>query len=207
MRILLVLALTVVAFLAFKPDASKTMPKEAEPAVVRLHDLEGNFFCSGVVVGKKTLLTAAHCIDTMPKYEVAMEVRAADGKRTGVLAWVAGANGRADFAVVKGNFSRFNRQKHITDPKQIFLNLFNPKKKYMTCGYPWGGELFCMTVKNLGTYRFHISGKANLYPGMSGGPIIDEQGNVVAVNSAMYETFALFAPIVEIYAATRTKPE
>lgn len=173
-------------------------------SIVRLHTLEGQFFCSGVVVGRHTIFTAAHCVDGADQ----ISVRGEDGKPLGVVAKVAGANGRADFAILRGDFRRFAARPADIDPRSIMKDIQSNKRKIIACGYPWAGKLFCSTVTDRVVMNFQIAGEGSLWPGMSGGPVIDAAtGHVIGVNSAMSGSKMIFTPLVEIYAALDVSPE
>lgn len=211
MRLFSIVGVLLVAAL-FSIERPKTQEANSEPpvdtrsSVVRLHDMDGNFFCSGVVVSDKNVMTAAHCVDHLPPLDVSVSVRSFDGKQK-ALAWVRGAHSRADFAVLGGDFKSFRKQPHSVNPKVILDKAFKSKEPLVSCGYPYAGELLCLPVVKRGTFGFWITGDSNLYPGMSGGPVMDAStGTVIAVNSAMMGGYAILAPIVEIYAALRIKP-
>lgn len=196
------------AFLSYQPptETHAQVPEDARVSIVRLHDLDGNFFCSGVIVSDRRLLTAAHCVDSFEPKAVSIVVKSQDGEQR-AFAWVLGSKDRADYAILGGHFQKFKKQPHTTDPKQIVPIMHDQKRVLITCGYAWGGNLFCMPVKERGTYYFMFAGDANLYPGMSGGPVIDvKTGQVVAVNSAMLGPKAILAPIVNIYESLKVKP-
>lgn len=183
-------------------------------SIVRLHDPEtGAFFCSGVVVGNHTLLTAGHCtvgntlFGNAPGTVIA-EVRDASEEPTGIMATLAGASARADYAILEGDFTSFAVRGHDVTPFGILDNIENNARSIMACGYPYGGKLFCGAVTDRRMMGFSIAGHGYLYPGMSGGPVIDvATGKVIAVNSAVYESVVLLSPLIEIYAALHVTPE
>jgi S1-C subfamily serine protease len=182
-----------------------TPPKGKPLGIVRLHEVvSGHFVCTGFVIGKTTLFTAAHCIPL----EMTLEVRAADGKRTGIIAIAVGGNPRADLAIMRGRLKSFTPLLYTSDPKAILNNIEGSSRKITACGYPYGGSLLCVPVTNRRMYAFHIAGDGYLYPGMSGGPVFDEETKtVIALNSAVNETSILIAPLVEIYAACDVEAE
>ena len=189
-----------------QPVATSVATQKPLPmGIVRLHEMgSGRFTCSGFVVGKTTLITAAHCIPP----ELLLEVRAADGKRTGIVAMAVGGNARADLAIMRGRFKRFAPLQYSYDPKVVLNNIESNSKKLLACGFPYGGKLLCTPVTNRHMYAFHIAANGYLYPGMSGGPVIDEATNtVIALNSAVTENVILIAPLIEIYSACDVKPE
>lgn len=196
-----------------KQDVPEITSGTKRGSIVRLHDpKEGRFFCSGVIVGQATLLTANHCTSGMfaeaAPGDVIAEIRDADGQPTGILASFVAGNSRADFAILTGDFSSFAVRGHSADPHFILDNIESNGRSVMACGYPYGGKLMCSPVTDRHMMAFYIAGHGYLYPGMSGGPVVDvATGIVIGVNSAVTETNVLLAPLIEIYAALNVTPE
>ena len=197
-----------------KPAPPKELPKSRFPegslgSIVRLHDPEtGRFFCSGVVISKKMIVTAAHCVSTALEGEVVAEIRDQTKAKTRVYATLKASNQQSDVAIVRGNFKAFaTRNAHVT-AQSVLSNIENNGREIVTCGYPWSGDLVCIPMTNREQFAFQIQGDGYLYPGMSGGPVIDVlTGTVVGVNSAVYKDKILISPLVELYASLDTKPE
>lgn len=184
-------------------------------SIVRLHGVRGNFVCSGTVTSPNTIVTAAHCLagatmstlNPIPTFEI----RPSTEEPVGIIGYLGGYNGQADQAVLIGDFQLFDTRNVVTDPKTI-IKRFENGKNLMTCGYPYGGQLFCLPINNPKQFLFQFKATSYLFPGMSGGPVIDQEtGSILAVNTAVManredgDTFVILSPTVEIFASTDTK--
>lgn len=163
-------------------------------AVIQLHDYEqGRFYCSATVVSKNYAITAGHCIQG----ETPIKIFDKNAVDTGVVATPVRASSQMDYAVLSGDFGKFKFIKAELDVKQI-LKSFN-EGNLIACGYPMAGSLICLPVKDANQYIFYFRASGALYPGMSGGPVIDKNtGRLIGVNSAVYENGVLLAPIINL---------
>lgn len=206
----------VVAFSTFAFDFLGLFDRfrdESKPklgAIVRLHESEsGRFFCSGTVVASNTIVTAAHCvltyIDAGPFGQQVIlrkgiSVRTEDGKDLGIYAETAGAEPRSDQALLHGDFKDFDIKKLETDPAKIYKTFTNPDSRIQMCGYAYGGRLYCLLTQYKANYFFQMEMTGQIYPGTSGGPVIDlGTGKVIGVITAMKDDSSILSPTTNIY--------
>lgn len=173
--------------------------------LVRLEDTNGEFFCSGTVISNDYVLTAAHCLvdehGYMKKELNVVSMVNKDNQQSKVLSVAAGLNRRADYGLVKGDFSYFMKLKLQFSPlEEIGVN--GAVGRVMTCGFPWGvDEGVCYPAGNQMHRVLAQDAVAGiLYPGMSGGPVIDfGNGKVFAVNTAVSDGYIIVSPLVGLF--------
>lgn len=195
-------------------DASGMLSKLRAPrrpnSIVRLHDRKtGRFFCSGTVVSDDTIITAAHCVaqvedmgplGQMLKLDESVDIRAGNGVELGIYGVTVAADPRSDQAIIHGDFKQFDARRSITDPKKVFEIYIDPKADLQSCGYPYSGKLYCTPIHYVEPYNFQMAVKGQMYPGMSGGPIIDmNTGEIVGINTAMMGDVAIVSLTTNIY--------
>lgn len=216
----LLLGSATIVFLALVMNAPPMqVPNDSAPttetllnkmsAIVRLHDTStGKFFCSGVVISSKLIATAAHCVVQFSMFGSVsklseVNIRGADGKDLKLIAKVDGAHPGSDTAILSGDFSRFVSLPLVNNVKEDLSILLDNSKLLISCGYPWGAELYCVEFYSRSYYTFHVQGKSYLFPGMSGGPVIEvETGKVVALNRAVGGEFVYVSPTLGIFVNT-----
>lgn len=182
----------------------KALERQLDTSIVRLHDLQGRFFCSGVVISESRILTAAHCIlreslfgmEAVPK----VEIRTQSNSPRQLYATPEADNDREDIAILKGDFRGLQVRPIIVDSAKLNSIFMNPDSKIIACGYPAGGPLRCSHVDQVDRMLFFFSARGWLYPGMSGGPVFDGSGNVIAVNQAVTEIGRIIvSPLIELF--------
>ena len=155
--------------------------------------------CTGVVFSATMLVTARHCTDK--KYEV----RDRTNKPIGIIATRKAAAVSEDYAVYTGDFSSLGQSVIMTNTMELEDLVLSPSTaSIVLCGYPEGGPLACSPVynimNNVNQGGFSLSGTGFLFPGMSGGPVIDlHSRKVIAVNQGAWRNLVYLAPLVELY--------
>lgn len=172
------------------------------PSIIQIFEQDA-FVCTGIVVGPRYAITAAHCIDSNFFGVDASEVvvKSADLSISQSVK-VVGVNRRLDYALLNGDFSKYIGMPvavHVADALNIVMNR---ESKLVACGFPMGGQLLCAPFTFTDVNAFGYLGVSYLYPGMSGGPVIDMvTGVIVAVNTAQPDNLSFVSPLTEMWHA------
>lgn len=186
------------------------------PTVTDLHPLialyrknlsgEWIFHCSAMVVTNSYALTASHCLrdESGELTTEEIQVRTAElSLKNSLIVKAASMNPRADLGIVLGDFSQF--QKALV-ARRGFWNHDGP---YVNCGFPYGETPpVCIPFVPVTNHFFMIKGAGQLYPGMSGGPVIDTTMNeVVGLNLLADDGFVAVAPMIGFLGALQLELE
>jgi hypothetical protein len=116
-----------------------------------------------------------------------------NGKETNIIAIATYKENRRDYAFIRGNFSKFNKLKI----KRTFD--IKPGDILKACGFPGGAvPAVCVDFEAVGSYNFQYSGYSMFEPGISGGAIIDLDGEVVGIASNVSDEFSRIEPVFGI---------
>jgi V8-like Glu-specific endopeptidase len=152
-------------------------------------------------VSNTQALTAGHCVtyyDKSRKACVGSDITIVNsyGQDTGVRAKVdcySYTRGR-DFAVIEGNFKDFNKM-----PVKLSKENLEFGDDLVHCGFARGNRPpACSYGEYTGPNRFKLNSTAHIVPGMSGGPVIDENGVAVGINTNITNEGSQFASTIGI---------
>lgn len=164
-------------------------------SIVRLANPDGRSFCTGWVVDRRYAVTAAHCINKRGKIRLEpIKLFADTGEDTGITAQASDFDARMDLGLLVGDFSRIEPIR-VNFVSEGFPR--DPSIRYLACGFPLGQrKLFCSPFIPTDSHFFAIAGQGHLIPGMSGGPVINQDtGEVVGVNTAVYKDKSIVSPV------------
>lgn len=199
---------------AFKTNDITRNSEKKKEALIRLHedssDEQDRFFCSAFVVSDKYAITAAHClVDSKQKLKTTViKVHPMpDATKTTLPYYGAEAvaiNITSDLGLIRGDFKQFN--KILVDPTPS--GVFKAKGPLVTCGFPYGDTDLCTPFQPQGPAYNFIFGGGFIYPGMSGGPVIDLSTlTVIGVNSAITNGAVIIAPLIGLFNDAGVKVE
>jgi V8-like Glu-specific endopeptidase len=165
--------------------------------VVRLTNQAGQTFCTGVVVSPHTVITAGHCVVeeafglVLPRE---IYIRDVDSAPPGIVATIASLRPQMDTATLSGDFDAFEARGAITDIAKL-VEIAQSNAVFTSCGYPLGGQIFCSKQIYMGRLNFAWLMNGVLLPGMSGGPMMMDDGTVIAINDAVQDDFSIVVPL------------
>jgi hypothetical protein len=120
-------------------------------------------------------------------------------KDTGIEVEAVGLVNRMDMGLVMGDFSGFKKLSLDSPPKGF---LGRESSVFAACGFPMGDKELCIPQLVGPNIYFMVQVDRPVYPGMSGGPVIDlKDGTVVGIISSTERGGSLMAPIVSIWSA------
>lgn len=180
--------LTLILFIVLQASCITTQ-KPKEPSIVRLLSKDKRFMCSGTVVNSAAVLTADHCLD-------AAYIQSDSNRNIVVPILRKFGNPRLDIAIVIADVVQFASEDVEIAPGEIWGASYK-----RACGFPMGGEMYCVNFKRTNRKYFQFQCEVDAYPGMSGGPIFARwTGKVIGVVSAVDEQGELlWSPTTELW--------
>jgi S1-C subfamily serine protease len=176
-------------------------------ALIRLHDSDGKFFCSGFVISDQYAVTAGHCVDSdFGRLRQFIKIYNSVKMDTYVVASGAASNRRGDTGLIKGNFKEFDKLRLIIRPQDLYATISKAKKVY-ALGFPYGADYLISEINPKGLENFHMAGAGVLLPGMSGGPLVTEEGIVIGINSYVSGDHSAFSSLIGLLDSLEIKYE
>lgn len=189
------------------PELSLNYNRKVEHnAIIRLHNKENQFFCSAFVVSDNYAVTAGHCIDGLfGSLKQSIHVHNDLMQDTFVVARGVAINRRGDTGLIQGDFTNFAKLVFQASPGGILQNV-SERTAFKSCGFPYGDHMLCTPIIIRGNEYFYFKGEGYLYPGMSGGPLVEEKtGIVIGINSYVAEQNVGFASLVGLFSSFGVK--
>jgi S1-C subfamily serine protease len=164
------------------PPLTPSVTYNSERSIVRIY-LDGQFTCTGIVIGSNYVITAGHCItndddNTMTKGRITVQN---DDLSVKVQARAVGINTRLDWGLIQGDFSKIPGAHLVSRALEI-------PPKVVACGYPMASHYIdCEVLTPVVNDGFLVKCAGGMVlPGMSGGPVFDKDGNVIGLNVQAY---------------------
>jgi hypothetical protein len=186
-----------------KEDMAKAiekLPKEIEDIKADIENLKIQCYkdTCDEEIGELTKLVIAKnkYLELLQKTERPTMYRVFDvyGNDTAVVAMAADADSSRDFGFIYGDFRKFNKLIVRTD--------FTVKSGDMlrSCGFANGmSPATCIDFRAIGQYGVYYTGESMIVPGMSGGPVINSDGEVVGINSRIQGELSMMAPTLGLF--------
>lgn len=189
------------------PTPEQVMLPNAYLPVVRLEDTKSKanpngFICTGTVINDDYVLTAAHCLvdgNGVMRKTIKIKGMKSNTELDSIQdATPAAVNTRSDVGLVRGHFELFQKMRVFTSAS--LPKMLNPTGS-VNCGFAWGDKnLVCYPLVFIGTEGFQLAAQGAMFPGMSGGPVIDvESGYIVAVNTAVGGNIMILSPLIAMF--------
>jgi len=175
-------------------------------SIVRLTQ-DGRTFCSGTVISSTRIITAAHCVLIETPFgsmlnPMSINIRPIHNQNLNVEAQTLTANPQMDTAILYGDFRAFENRPYIDDPETL-TEIRKKETKFVSCGYPLNGNLYCSHQVFKRPYGFTWETDGVLLPGMSGGPAMLPDGTLIGVNVAVEGDKSLIAPLYNVLESTK----
>lgn len=169
--------------------------KGVSRSVVSIVDFDGDTFCTGFVIDNQRdfVMTAQHCVDN-PSHGTVVDHK---------NAWVVWSSEDLDLAVLQApgiNHPELHpgSHSHIGQDIASFGHGYGLEQTLFKAGQVAHPMVIIKTLP--GTW---VMTNFPLIPGMSGGPMVDIEGKVIAINQRSNDTTGLGRSIADIYVASK----
>lgn len=180
----------------YVPELTSNFNDKYIPIIRLHHSQDDSFFCSASVINSKYALTAAHCLRGLNGKVI--NIKLEDKGEILTTAKIAKFDILTDLALIVGDFSKFNTIAVVTDPAEQ-IQLIDAGN-IVSCGYPYGGPLYCTLATPTDILDFDWLAKAQIFPGMSGGPVISRVTfQIIGINYGMSLNRTVISPIVNLF--------
>lgn len=178
--------------------------------LIRIHNENGEFVCSGSIVSSRYLLTAAHCISdedgNLSNEIFKIHVLMGDGTVVIFDGRAASVNHSSDNALIIGWFTKLSTMRLALGN----VDSIQRSQHVVACGFPYGSkEDICYVISPVSQqYFFQMASRGYLYPGMSGGPVWDvENQAAIGVNSAVGNGYIITTTLVGLFESLKVPIE
>lgn len=182
------------------PKFIEKMPKEIEDIKKEIEELKAECYKNTCdeEIGELTKLARAKVkyLDELLNLKQPTMYKVYDiyGNDTNIVAMALEGNSARDFGIIMGDFKKFNKLIVRTD------FIVKPGDALRSCGFAHGNyPATCVDFTAVGQSYFYYTGQSMLVPGMSGGPVINADGEVVGINSRVDGPFSLMAPTLGLF--------
>lgn len=144
-----------------------THKRDVKQAIIKINNI-----CTGVVISKNYALTASHCVKNL---KVIVEKEGFT-----VKANIVYKNNEEDLVILQGDFSSFNYLRIANKIPEVFEEVasFGIIEDILIIT-----KLFCLDKHEiLQKLEFNVF-SGLLYPGFSGGPILNKRNEIISLNS------------------------
>lgn len=184
----------------YAPEVMPNLESILKVPVIRIFLDKDQFICSGFVIDNNYALTAGHCLEGNGGKTMYIE-------RTQPVK-VVGYSMRVDLGLLKGDFSDYKRVGILPNAA---LSLVLEGHDTIACGFPLGQSKYvCLPSQMRGSIGDEHAAVGELYPGMSGGPVVEPNtGLVIGVNAAVsitYPNLVFFSRLTGVLALFGIEP-